>query len=70
MERIEDPRLREHVTFEDLSKFKKSVLNGRTDVETEVPILWPPDAKNWLIGKDPDTCPQRLRARGEEGDRG
>jgi len=46
MERIEDLRLREHMTFEDLSKFKKSVLNGRTDVEAEVPILWPPDAKN------------------------
>ena len=27
---------------------------GRTDVETETPILWPPDAKSWLIGKDPD----------------
>ena len=27
---------------------------GRTDVETETPILWPPDAKNWLIEKDPD----------------
>ena len=26
----------------------------RTDAETEAPILWPPDAKNWLIGKDPD----------------
>ena len=26
----------------------------RTDVETETPILWPLDAKNWLIGKDPD----------------
>ena len=26
----------------------------RTDVEAETPILWPPDAKNWLIGKDPD----------------
>ena len=26
----------------------------RTDVEAEVPILWPPDAKSWLIGKDPD----------------
>ena len=28
---------------------------GRTDAEAETPILWPPDAKNWLIGKDPDT---------------
>ena len=26
---------------------------GRTDAEA--PILWPPDAKNWLTGKDPDT---------------
>ena len=30
------------------------VFIGRTDVEAETPILWPPDAKNWLIGKDPD----------------
>ena len=27
---------------------------GRTDVEAETPILWPPDAKNRLIGKDAD----------------
>ena len=30
------------------------VFIGRTDVEAETPILWPPDAKDWLIGKDPD----------------
>ena len=30
------------------------IFIGRTDVETETPILWPPDAKNWLIWKDPD----------------
>ena len=30
------------------------VFTGRTDAEAETPILWPPDAKNWLIGKDPD----------------
>ena len=29
------------------------VFTRRTDVEAEVPILWPPDAKNWLIWKDP-----------------
>ena len=29
------------------------IFFGRTDVETETPILWPPEAKNWLIGKDP-----------------
>ena len=27
---------------------------GRSDVEAEIPILWPHDAKNWLIWKDPD----------------
>ena len=31
------------------------VFTGRTDAEAETPILWPPDMKNWLIGKDPDT---------------
>ena len=30
------------------------VFIGRTDVETETPILWPPDVKSWLILKDPD----------------
>ena len=30
------------------------VFIGRTDVEAETPILWPPDAKSWLIAKDPD----------------
>ena len=30
------------------------VFTGRTDAEAETPILWPPHAKNWLIGKDPD----------------
>ena len=30
------------------------VFIGRTDVEAETPILWPPDAKSWIIWKDPD----------------
>ena len=30
------------------------IFIGRTDAEVEAPILWPPDAKSWLIGKDPD----------------
>ena len=30
------------------------VFVGRTDAEAETPILWPPDAKSWLIGKDSD----------------
>ena len=41
----------------------------KTDVEAEAPILWPPDAKSWLIGKRP-WCWERLKAGGEVGDRG
>ena len=44
------------------------VFIGRTDAEAETPILWPPDAKSWLIGKDPDAG--SLGAGGEGDDRG
>ena len=30
------------------------IFIGRTNANNEAPILWPPDAKSWLIGKDPD----------------
>ena len=30
------------------------IFIGRTDAEAEALILWPPDEKNWLIGKDPE----------------
>ena len=30
------------------------IFTGRSDPEAEAPILWPPDANNWLTGKDPD----------------
>ena len=30
------------------------IFIGRIHAEAETPILWPPDAKNWLVGKDPD----------------
>ena len=30
------------------------IFTGRTDVEAEAPVFWPPDAKSWLIWKDPD----------------
>ena len=35
------------------------VFLGRTDAEAETPILWPPDAKNWLIWKDPNSGKDR-----------
>ena len=31
-----------------------SMFIESTDVEAEIPILWPPHAKSWLIGKGPD----------------
>ena len=35
------------------------IFIGRTDAEAEAPILWPPDAKDWFIGKDPDAGKDR-----------
>ena len=35
---------------------QSQIFTESTDVEAETPILWPPDAKNWLIGKDPDAA--------------
>ena len=43
------------------------IFTGRTDAET--PILWPPDAKDRFIGKDPHVG-KDLKLKGEEGDRG
>ena len=43
------------------------IFIGRTDAEAESLVLWPPDAKNWLIGKD--WCWERLKV-GEGDDRG
>ena len=40
---------------------------GRTDVEAETPILWPPDAKSWLIWKDPDGGKDRGQEKGTTG---
>ena len=39
------------------------IFNWRTDAEAETPILWPPDAKNWLFGKDPDAWKEEGRRR-------
>ena len=50
----------------------QSILNemfiGRTDIEAEAPIFWPPDAKSWHLKRP--WCWERLRAGGEGDDRG
>ena len=37
-----------------LKEISPGLFTGRTDVEAETPILWPPHPRSWLIGKDPD----------------
>ena len=39
------------------------IFIGRTDAEAEIPVLWPPDLKKWLIGKDPDAGKDEGRRR-------
>ena len=41
---------------------------GRTDVEAEAPVIWPPDGKSWFIGKNSDAGQDW--GKGEEGSRG
>ena len=42
------------------------IFIGRTDAEAEIPILWPPDAKNWLIGKDSESGKDWRQERGQQ----
>ena len=41
------------------------IIIGRTDAEAKAPILWPPNVKNWLTGKDPDA--EKDRRQEEKG---
>ena len=41
------------------------IFIGKTDTEAEAPIFWPPDTKNWLTGKDPNTG-QGVGAEGDD----
>ena len=45
------------------------IFIGRIDAETEAPVLWPPNAKNWLNWERP-WCWERLKSGGERDDRG
>ena len=44
------------------------IFIGRTDAEAEAPILWPPDVKNWLIGKGPDAGKDWRQEKGKTED--
>jgi len=45
------------------------IFTGRTDAEVEAPILWPPDAKIWLTGKDPGAGKDWGQKKGTTGTR-
>ena len=54
------------IFLKHLSFIRQSwVLIGRTDVEAETPKYWPPDAKSWLIWKDPDV--RKIEGRKRRG---
>ena len=49
-----------------VSEASRPSISFSYDPEAEAPLLWPPDAKSWLIGKDPDDG-KDWSAKGEEG---
>ena len=51
---LESPLNSKEIKLVNPKRNQSWIVIGRTDAKAEAPILWPPDAKNWLIGKDPD----------------
>ena len=54
LESLESPLDRKEIKPVNPKGNQPRIFIGRTDAENEVPILWPPDAKSRLTGKDPD----------------
>ena len=51
---LESPLDSREIKPVNLKGHQSWIFIGRTDAETETPIIWPPHVKNWLTGKDPD----------------
>ena len=51
---LESPMDSEEIKPVNLKRNQSWIFIGRTDAEAETPILWPPHAKSWIIGKGPD----------------
>ena len=65
--RLESPLHSKKITPVNPKGNQSWIFVGRTDAEGETPILWPPDAKDWLIGKDPDAGKtEGRRKRGQQ----
>ena len=54
LERFESPLDCKKIRLVNPKGNQSRIFIGRTDAEVETPMLWSHDAKNWLIGKDPD----------------
>ena len=50
---LESPLDSKEIKSVNPKRNKSWIFFGRTDFEAETPILWPPNAKSWLVGKDP-----------------
>ena len=66
--RLESPLDSKEIQPVNLKGNQSWIFTRRTDAETEKPILWLPDAKNWLLRKD--WCWERLKAGGDGDNRG
>ena len=51
---LESPLDSKEIKPVNLKENQPWIFTGKTDAESEAPILWPPHGKSWLIGKDPD----------------
>ena len=51
---LESPLDSKEIQPVHLKRNQSQIFTGMTDAEVEAPILWPPDAKSCLVGKDPD----------------
>ena len=51
---LESPSNCKEIQWVHPKGYQSLIFTGRTDADAEAPILWPPDAKDWFIGKDPD----------------
>ena len=63
---LESPLDCKEIWLVNLKGNRSWIFTGRTDTET--PILWPPDVKSWLIGKDPDAGKDRRQEKGTTKD--
>ena len=63
---VESPLDSKEIKLVNPKENQSWIFTGRADAEAETPIFWPPDAKNWLIWKDPDAGKDWRQEKGED----